>query len=71
LFRHTIFGAAKILESNRIIKNKGKKLLKMWKKNQENRFSTAEKAKTRDFRVQNNAKRQNIRSSVSVFMLLN
>jgi len=34
------------------MKNKGKKLLKMWKKNHENRFSTAKTAKTRHFRVQ-------------------
>jgi len=40
LFRHTIFGAAKILEYNRIMKNKGRKLLKMWKKIIKNGFST-------------------------------
>jgi hypothetical protein len=35
------------------MKNKGKKLLKMWKKNKEIRFSTAKMAKTGLFRVQN------------------
>jgi len=46
------------------MKNKGKKLLKMWKKNHENRFSTAKTAKTRHFRGKNNAKRQHSSTGV-------